>query len=211
MKCKNCKNSTFYHIDSNYIKCKNCNKKYSLKKLQKDKEIIKSFCENINANECSKILSVNYRTVKNRYDQLRYKIAKFLEEEYNKTIKDYSDYEEYYYFNTKQKQTNKTSLYEGVNVIGFHFNDKVYTLLMPKLPKRNQESNEHFQEYLNWRKIHSQNSYKTRLKEFWLFLEESLKKYKGFNEDYFFYYLKECEFKFNYAKEKQEQILNELF
>lgn len=211
MKCKNCNNDTFYYIEQNYIKCKNCKKKYSLKKLQTDTKIIKSFCDDINANECSKLLNLNYRTIKNRYDQLRLKLAKFLEEEYNKSIKDYSDYEEYYYFNAKQKQNKNKSLHDAINIMGFYFDKKVYTLLMPKLPKRNSENDEHFKEYLNWYKIHSQESYKTNLKEFWSFLEDSLRKYKGFNQDYFFYYLKECEFKFNYTKEEQIKILTKIF
>lgn len=212
MRCKNCNNSTFYHIENNYIKCKNCKKKYSLKKLKKDTKIIEYFCNNINANEAAKLLHINYRTAKNRYDQLRYKLSKYLEDEYNKTAKDYSNYEEYYYFNTKQRQKKIKSLFEAVNIIGFYSEDKVYTLLMPQIPSRTKEESEYFQKYLSWHKIYSKESYKkTNLKKFWLFLEENLKKYKGFNQEHFFYYLKECEFKFNYSKKEQITILNKIY
>ena len=51
---------------------------------------------------------------------------------------------------------------------------------------------------------------KTKLYDFWKFLEENLKKYKGVEQDNFFYYLKECEFRFNYDKKEQTEILNRI-
>lgn len=207
MKCKNCNNETFYTLQNNYIKCKKCAKKYSLKKLQKEEMIIKAFCENKNALETSKELHTNYRTVKDRFDEFRHKIALFLEEEYNSSVKDYSEYEEFYYFKQRDKNKKKKNLYTAINIMGFYSNEKVYTLLMPKLTTAFFDEDSGFDAYLNWHKIHSQNYYQTNLKAFWSFLEENLKKYKGVNEDNFFYYLKECEFKFNFSKEKQIQIL----
>ncbi len=207
MKCKLCKSDSFYDLKNSYIKCKKCHKKYSLRKLNQEKRINRAFCDNKNANEASKYLNLNYRTVKDRYDYLRFYIAKFLEDEYNKSVKDYSNYEEYYYFNTKQKTKKVKSLYSAINIMGFYSNKKVYTLLMPKIPKRALSEDDGFKEYLNWYKIHSLNSYKTDLKRFWLFLEQQLKKYKGINEENFFLYLKECEFRFNYEYEKQFEIL----
>ena len=64
MKCQNCNNTNFYILANDYIKCKKCAKKYSLKKLQKDDLIIIQFCENKNALEVSKELQINYITVK---------------------------------------------------------------------------------------------------------------------------------------------------
>ena len=56
MICQNCNNTTFYTLANDYIKCKICAKKYSLKKLQKDELVIIKFCENKNALEVSKEL-----------------------------------------------------------------------------------------------------------------------------------------------------------
>ena len=86
MICQNCNNTTFYTLANDYIKCKTCAKKYSLKKLQKDDLIIIQFCENKNALEVSKELEVNYKTIKDRFDVFRKKIALFLENEYNNSI-----------------------------------------------------------------------------------------------------------------------------
>ena len=210
MICKNCKNDSFYQLQNEYIKCKICAKKYSLKKLKTDENIIIGFWQDKTALELSKELNLNYKTIKSRFDEIRYKLSKFLEEEYYSMPKDYSEYEEFYYFSQKQKLQNIKSLYEAINIIGFYSNEKIYTLLMPNLKHRRESKNEGFEEYLNWHKIYSQNSYKTKLYDFWKFLEENLKKYNGVSYESFFYYLKECEFKFNFEKNLQLTILKNL-
>lgn len=78
---------------------------------------------------------------------------------------------------------------------------------MPKIGKRAFDAEDGFIQYLNWNKIHSLNSHKTKLNEFYKYVEKNLKRYKGIDEDNFFYYLKEYEFKFNYKKDKQIEIL----
>ena len=210
MICQNCNNTTFYTLANDYIKCKTCAKKYSLKKLQKDNLIIIQFCENKNAIKISKELELNYKTVKDRFDIFRKKIALFLEHEYNNSIHDYNEYEEFYYIKEREKKKKKKSLSESINIMGFYSNKKVYTLLMPKIGRRAFDIEDGFIQYLNWNKIHSLNSHQTNLNIFWKFLEDNLKKYKGVEEDNFFYYLKESEFKFNYTKDEQIEILRNL-
>ena len=210
MICQNCNNTNFYILANDYIKCKTCAKKYSLKKLQKDELIIIKFCENKNALEVSKELEINYKTVKDRFDIFRKKIALFLENEYNNSIKSYNEYEEFYYIKEREKKKKKKSLSESINIMGFYSNKKVYTLLMPKIGRRAFDIEDGFIQYLNWNKIHSLNSHQTNLNKFWKFLEDNLKKYKGMEEDNFFYYLKESEFKFNYTKDEQIEILRNL-
>ena len=210
MKCQNCNNTTYYTLANDYIKCKICAKKYSLKKLQREEQIIIKFCENKNASEASKELLVNYKTVKDRYDLYRKQISIFLENEYNNSIKEYNEYEEFYYIKEREKKKKKKSLNQAINIMGFYSNEKVYTLLMPKIGNRAFDIDNGFIQYLNWKKIHSQNSHKTKLNEFWFFLENNLKKYKGIEDDNFFFYLKESEFKFNYSQKEQIEILKEL-
>lgn len=210
MICPNCHKKEFYNLANNYVKCKNCAKKLSLNKIQKDFDLIKKFCENKNALETSKELHLNYKTVKDKFDMFRKKIAIYLEDIYNQSIKDNTEYEEFYYLKEKEKKKRKKSLSEAINIIGFYSNQRVYTLLMPKIGKRAFDAEDGFIQYLNWHKIHSLNSHKTKLNEFYKYVEENLKKYKGVDEDNFFYYLKEYEFKFNYKKDKQIEILKSL-
>ena len=156
-------------------------------------------------------MGINYKTVKDRFDIFRKKIALFLENEYNNSIKSYNEYEEFYYIKEREKKKKKKSLSEAINIMGFYSNEKVYTLLMPKIGKRAFDIEDGFIQYLNWNKIHSLNSHQTNLNKFWKFLEDNLKKYKGMEEDNFFYYLKESEFRFNYSKDEQIEILKNLY
>ena len=210
MICPNCKNKDFYNLANDYIKCKKCAKKLSLKKIEKDKLIIQKFCENKTAFEVANELKLNYKTVKDRFDVLRQKIAVYSEDIYNSSIKDNTEYEEFYYLKEREKVKKKKSLSEAVNIIGFYSNQKVYTLLMPKIGNRAFDVEDGFIQYLSWYKIHSQNAHQTKLNRFWKFLEKNLKKHKGVYEDNFFYYLKEYEFKFNYKKSEQLEILKSL-
>lgn len=213
MICPYCKSKRLYHLKDNYKKCSVCQRKFSPKKIETDLRVIELFCNNINANRCSKILKVNYRTVQNRYTIFRKLIAYYLEEQHYNIVQDNSSYEEYYYFTNRQKKNKKNSLYDAINIIGFYSNKKIFTLLMPKLSRYDMGDNDsnNFENYLKWHKIYSQYAYTTPLHIFWKYLEENLKKYKGVNEENFFYYLKECEFKFNYLQNIQIEILKDLF
>lgn len=210
--CPYCNHTKFYDLKDNYKKCLSCKTKFSVNKLITDITTIEYFCNNINANKASKLLGVNYRTIQNRYTLFRKLIALHLDEEYNNSIKDNSSYEEYYYFTSTIQNKKKRSLFDATNIIGFYSNKKIYTLLMPKLPKHSAETNtKDYEYYLKWHKLYSKNSYKTPLSIFWKYLEENLKKYKGVEEKNFFYYLKECEFKFNYLHNMQIEILKNLY
>jgi len=210
--CPYCNHTKLYNLQNNYKKCISCKTKFSLNKLSTDISTIEYFCNNINANKASKLLNINYRTVQNRYTLFRKLIANYLDEIYNQSNKENSSYEEYYYFTSSKKDKKKRSLYEAINIIGFYSNKRIYTLLMPKLPKYSmQSSSKDYEYYLKWHKLYSANSYKTPLNIFWKYLEENLKKYKGIDEKNFFFYLKESEFKFNYLQNRQIEILKNLY
>ncbi|AXH12716.1 hypothetical protein [Halarcobacter bivalviorum] len=211
-RCPFCNNKHLYDLQDNYKKCSFCKRKFSVKKFETDINVIEFFCNQVSANKCAKLLNVNYRTIKNRYDLFRKLIANYLEDAYHSSIKDNSSYEEFYYFTDKQKKIKKKSLYNAINIIGFYSNEKIYTLLMPKLPVyNNEEDNKTFENFLRWHKVFSKDSYSTPLNIFWKYLEKNLRKYKGIDEENFFFYLKECEFKFNYLQNEQIKILKNLY
>lgn len=203
MECKNCHNKTFYYLKDNYIKCKKCAKKYSLKKIEQNKKIVELFIENYTSLEISKILKLNYKTVKNKIDLLRYEIAIFLEEEYNQNIKEYTEFEEYYYFTKREKLKKEKNLKNSIDILGFTNQEKIYNILIINIYELQNEKKENINS-----KIHSNNFYKTKLHDFWKYLEKNLEKYKGIKKSNFFYYLKEYEFKFNYSSEEQKKILS---
>lgn len=211
--CPYCNSKNLYILKNDYRKCRDCTRKFSPKKLETDFKIINAFCEDIPALQVSKELEVNYRTVSNRYEVFRKLIANYLEELYNLSIQDNTNYEEFYYFTEKQLLRKHKSLCEAINIIGFYSNNRVYTLLMPSLPKPmfDQEKDVEFERYLKWHKVQSRDFYTTPLKDFWNFLNINLKKYKGITPDNFFFYLKECEFKYNFNKAIAKALLKDIY
>ena len=209
--CPKCQ-SKLYTLANGYKKCSSCQYKFSFNKYRQDLKIIESFASNINALECSKHLNLNYKTVLCKYQLFRQLIAAYLHNIYESSVWDNTSYEEFYYFTQRQKEKRKKSLYEAVNIIGFYSNGLVYTLLMPTLQKTNvEEEDKNFEKFLSWHKLQSNNAYTTPLKVFWHYLEQNLKRYKGMKEENFFYYLKECEFKFNFLVNQQIEILKNLY
>ena len=75
MICQNCNNTTFYTLANDYIKCKTCAKKYSLKKLQKDR----------NKNNSVQI-SKEIAKIKDNYNRTFYKIKNQQQETILKNI-----------------------------------------------------------------------------------------------------------------------------
>ena len=67
-----------------------------------------------------------------------------------------------------------------------------------------------FSKFMMLNKISKTQKRENLITKFWNFFELSILKYKGVSDENFFYYLKEIEFKFNYTKEEQLQILKNL-
>lgn len=211
MNCPKCNHKRLYKLQNNYKKCAKCYYKFSYRKYELECQIITHFCSNINALESSKILNISYKTVFTKYKLFRQLIALHLENLFEYSYQNNTSYEEYYYFTQNQKNKKK-SLYEAINLIGFYSNGLIYTLLMPMLAKTNiEEKDKLFEKFLSWHKLQSQNAYTTPINVFWTYLEQNLKKYKGINKKNFFYYLKECEFKFNFLVNRQIEILKKLY
>lgn len=210
--CPFCKCVTLYLLKNDYFKCKACHKKFSPKKIQTDLAVIEYFCNDFHALQSSKDLKLNYRSVQNRYKLFRQLCVIYLEDIYQNSIQEHNAYEEYYYFTQRDKLKKSKSIYDAINIIGFYSNGKVYTLLMPPLPKLNQNTEDKsFEKYLQWHKLYLHDGYTSPLTEFWSFLDEKMKKYKGVSKQNFFYYLKECEFKYNFSKQQQKEILKEIY
>ena len=216
MKCIYCNNEKLYELKSLQLKCSQCKKKFSIKKVQRDLELIKSFCDGKSANEAHKKLNLNYETVKNRYNTFRQLIANFLEEQYmGKTV---IEYDEYIYLE-KSKKKIKKNIFDSQNFLTFHYDNKVYNLLMTDLSKyKNQFIDDgaedayfkEFSKFMMLNKISKIQKKDNLITQFWIFFENYVVRYKGIKSKYFFYYLKEIEFKFNYKYHKQILILENL-
>ena len=216
MKCIYCNNLKLYKLKTNQLKCSACNRKFSLQKILKQKNIIKSFINNKSINQTKNQLNLNYETVKKTYDKLRYEISIYLENNY---LQDkVSQYDEYVYLE-KSKLSNKKNIFDAHNFMTFQYENKVYNLLMPSLSRYKEQFindgsyeiyyNE-FKQFMRFNKISKIKKQESLIVDFWQFFEDNITIYKGISNEKFFYYLKEFEFKFNYSSTEQEDILFKL-
>nr|WP_321266097.1 transposase [uncultured Sulfurimonas sp.] len=213
MNCIYCNNEKLYKLKSNQIKCSKCKKKFSIKKVQRDFELIECFVKDFTAKQSADKYLLNYSTVKTRFELFRKLIANFLEEQYQK--KEVLEYDEYIYL-CKSKKKIKENIFDAQNFLTFHYEDKIYNLLMPNLKRYKNEFLEsgaqtaHFKEFSKFmmlNKISKTQKRENLITKFWIFFENMILKYKGVRDENFFYYLKEIEFKFNYSYEQQVHIL----
>src|SRR3989338_7959850 len=83
-KCVFCDKNRLYKLKDNRVKCKSCNKYYSLKKLRIDMTVLYYFYLEISARKTANELELNYKTIQDRFMQFRKKIAKYCNQEANK-------------------------------------------------------------------------------------------------------------------------------
>lgn len=216
MICPNCNHQIIYTLSTGQKKCAKCKKKFSEKKIKMKKQIVKCFCDDKTVNSTCKELGINYLTVKKQYISIREIIALYLEKEYEK--KEVIEYDEYIYLEQSKKKIAK-NIFDAHNFLTFHYENKVYNLLMPNLQQYKNEfisdkiDEAYFKEFSKFmmlNKIAKLQKRENIIILFWEYFEKSILKYKGIEKNNFFYYLKEIEFKFNYTKSEQLSILEEI-
>jgi transposase-like protein len=169
------------------------------------------------ANQSANHLGVNYITVKTRFELFRSLITNFLEDAYQG--KDVLEYDEYIYLYQSKKKV-KENIFDAQNFLTFHYENKIYNLLMPNLNIYKNKfidsgaGEAHFKEFSKFmmlNKISKTQKRENLITKFWLFFEQEILKYKGIKNENFFFYLKEIEFKFNYSYKEQKEILISLY
>jgi hypothetical protein len=213
MRCIYCNHTKLYTLNTKQLKCAKCKRKFSPKKLSQKQNIIKCFCENYTINQAKQKLGINYITIQKEYLSIRKYIASFLENQYNQN--NVISYDEYIYLPQSKKRV-KENIFDAFNFLTFEYDTKIYNLMMPSLEKyKSQFLNDglyevyfkEFSKFMMFNKIAKIQKRDNIIQQFWIFFENEIKKYKGISSKNFFYYLKECEFKFNYTKQEQYKIL----
>jgi len=216
--CPFCGGKHLYKTTQTSFKCSTCKRKYSIKKLEKDYEVLKCFCKDISANECAIFLNINYKSVKDRYMDFRKLALLYVEDIYRQNRTEFSEYDEYYFL-PKNRRGKVKYLFDAIGILGMLYNNQVYTLLLPDQFSHIKNAQKdikitymkEYAKYLNRYKIMHFEKFDSQIIRFWVFLENRLLHFKGVSRENFIYYLKEYEFKFNYSNEKQEKILWELW
>ncbi len=217
MKCIYCQNEKLYFLKNNLLKCAKCKRKFSPKKVLTQKKIIHDFIHGKPANKVAKELNLNYITVKNRYDIFRKLLAGYLEKEYRG--EEVIEYDEYIYL-PKSKKVVSENIFDAFNFLTFHYKNRIYNIPLPSLHRYKQDFLEakaqeaYFKEFsksMMFNKISKIQKKDNLITQFWMFFENEILKYKGVREENFFYYLKECEFTFNFSTEERYDILKNLY
>lgn len=197
------------------VKCSSCAKKYSLLKLQRDFDVIDAFVESSTARACAIKLNLSYQVVFNRYEQIRKLLIRHSHDYYEYKRDKLDEFEEYMYI-CQSKKKDYTNIIESQNFITFAYEEKVYNFLLPsmkrfqtKLSGNNSEvaHQNKFKKFMLTNRISKLKTLDNTIIKFWRFFEVFITPYKGVKSEYFLSYLKEAEFKFNYTKKEQREIL----
>lgn len=174
------------------------------------------FLLNISAFEASKLYSASYVSVKKYYHDFRLLSALISEKEFEHVReKQVVEYEEYFYIE-KSKKNQKNALFDAYNFLTFDYEGHIYTILMPSLQKYKTQFLEdkiedayieELKKFKRRSKIIKISKYYNNIVKFWKYFEQNITIYKGISSEYFAYYLKEFEFKFNHSKEEAMELL----
>ena len=232
-KCVYCGSNKLYRLKDKRIKCKHCKKYYSLKKLQRDLEILYYFYLEISARKTAKELNLNYKIIHRKFMQFRKSIAEICNVEEKKLNGELEIDESY--FGGKRKGNRGRGAKNKTIVFGIlERNGTIYTkivenvsaeTLMNEIKNKTKKGSVFFTDgwksYASLEKYgkhnvirHDENKFANEknhingIEGFWSFAKERFHKYHGINKNNYPFYLKEMEFRFNH---RNESIFNLLF
>lgn len=230
-RCIFCESSKTYCLADGRVKCKECGKLYSLKKLRKDLQLLHYFCLELSANKTAALLGLDYKTVRSKYMLFREKIAEDSRDNFKRLSGELEIDETY--FGGRRKGKRGRGAFNKVIVLGIlERNGRVFTKVVPNvkaetLMRQIEEKTEKgsvyytdcfksyksLKQYGKHSKINHQKTFGkghnhiNGLEGFWSFAKERFHKYHGINKDNYELYVKEMEFRFN---NRNSHIFNEL-
>ncbi|WP_345991430.1 transposase [Sulfurimonas sp. HSL-1716] len=208
-----------YHLSDGMLKCSLCKRKYSPKRINKILTLIDSFCENENALQTSKRLSLSYVSIHKYYDIFRFYCAHICENEYEHARHKPCEYEEYFYLE-QSKRHDRLAIFDAHNFLTFDYENHIYTVVMPTLQKYKQQFinddlekvyNSEFARFKRKSRIIKVSKHLNKIVDFWEYFEKFILSYKGISTENFPLYLKEAEFKFNHPLETQKKLLQKQY
>lgn len=231
-KCIFCNEYGLYKLKDKRVKCRNCKKYYSLKKLRRDLEILYYFYLEISARKAANELGVNYKTVQSRFMQFRKFIADYCNKEANKLNGELEIDESY--FGGKRKGQRGREAQNKTIVFGIlERKGKIYTkivenvsaeTLMHEIENKTKKGSVFYTD--GWKSYASLHQYGKHniidhnkelvdknhnhingIEGFWSFAKERFHKYHGISKTNYPFYVKEMEFRFNNRNENLFKLL----
>ena len=231
--CIFCNKYGLYRLADKRVKCKHCNKKYSLTKLKRDRIILYYFYLEVSARKTSKEIRLNYKTIQSRFMQFRRRIASYCNQEERKLNGELEIDESYFGGRRKGNRgrgaNNKTIVFGILERKG-----KIYTkivenvsakTLMSEIENKTKKGSVFYTD--GWKSYASLEQYGKHniidhdkelvdknhnhingIEGFWSFAKERFHKYHGIDKANYPLYVKEMEFRFN---NRNESVFNLLF
>lgn len=206
--CIYCNHNKLYILVNGYKKCAKCKRKFSPVKIDKEKQIIEAFCEQKSAFALANEENISYAKIYKIYTQMRLTIAQESEDNFIHHMDSVNEYEEYIYI-PRYKKDDPNALYESHNIIIFDYQGKMYTILIRAEHRYTPENIDRvaLKKIYMYQKIAKTKTYNNQIAKFIDFFEIEMRRFKGVSKEKFFYYLKECEFLFNYDINERKKIL----
>ncbi|MCB4745564.1 MAG: transposase [Sulfurovum sp.] len=200
MNCIYCKHPYTYALADKQQKCSKCKRKFSPRKIAREKELLALFTEGHNASEASKLSNMHFVTVQKYYEKFRRNIALHADEIYQHNAYRVTGYNEYLYLPKSLKIEENIDKLQ--HFLTMSYDDKVYNIMMPKTKRSlllHDEEQDHklLLKYLNFNKIAKLSKTQSTITRFWDYFETFILQYKGVSDAQFVFYLKEAEWRFN--------------
>lgn len=206
--CIYCDHNKLYTLANEHKKCAKCRRKFSVKKIEMQNKIIEAFCDKRSISSFAKEENISYEKIYDLYNKLRLKIAQESESSFLNNIDSVDEYEEFIYI-PSYKKSDPNALYESQNILVFDYGGKIYTTLLRVENSYTPENIDivTLKKIFTHQKIAKLKYRDNKIVKFIEFFELDMKRFKGVSKERFFYYLKECEFLFNYDKNERVEIL----
>ena len=211
-RCVHCGGQKLYRLSDGRLKCAACRKKLSPRRLERDQKVLECFCRRKSALECAAELGMGYRSVLDRFMEYRRAMAAHMERDFAAKKRTVA-YDEYLYLDPS-KRRDKRNIFDAHNLLTFHYDGKIYNLLLPDLsrfkPAMVEDGLEgvYYREFERFmRRSRITSSRDALIERFWDSLEEFFARYRGVNRQNFIYYLKEAEFLFNFDCKKLRSVV----
>jgi len=221
-KCIYCDNNKLYRLKDSRIKCKKCEKKYSLAQLRKEMLILYYFYLELSASKTADEIEIDYGVVHRKFMQFRRLIADYCNNEVKKLNGELELDESY--FGGKRKGNRGRGANNKAIVFGIlERKGKVYTkivenvsaeILMNEIKNKTLKGSVFYTD--GWKSYndlkqygkhnvirHEDNEFAKAknhingIEGFWSYAKEKFRKYHGINKNNYPLYLKEMEFRFN--------------
>ena len=207
MKCIYCDHPHTYLLADAQHKCSKCKRKFSLKKIAREKKLFSHFKEGISARKTAFLTKMHFATVQKYFEKFRYKLLGDADRMYQNNAHKITQYDEYLYLPVSLKPKNNTHKIQ--HFLTLSYDNTIYCIMMPTIKNSllyKQSDTEHklLDKYLRFNKISKIVQSKNIITDFWNYFETFICQYKGVSSDNFILYLKEAEWRFNLLNKVQK-------